>query len=862
PVAGATVLWQVRDGGGTINPPASTTGASGLASVTWTMGSGIVANKAVAVLQGNYVLDSAVFTASTKEGPPASMTLTGGASLTARVASQVSSTLGVVVRDRFGHPVPKVKVTWLPLTAQSGTVTAINDSTDATGASSASWTTGTLAATQMAVARLSGVNDVTFIVAATADTSRRLTLISGNNQSTARGLTLTTPLVVRLADRFGNLIEGDTVVWNDSIGGGGSITPTRSATDANGLTNATWTLGAQLGAQAVRARIAQSRVTFAATARVGLPKTITKAGSNQAQRVATQLTTPLSVVVKDSLGQPVPGVALTWSTPDAGGSIAAQTDTTLADGSATALWTLGSLVGAQSASLALAGVTGTQSFTATASADTSRILTVTSAAPAAGLAGAGTNTLSVRLTDRFGNLISGDSINFADSTVGGGSFSSRTVATVNGAASTTWTLGNLVGTQSARARLMGRAERVSFTAASQVQFTNVFAGSYFTCALSVDDTAYCWGYNLDKQLGKGTTRTTNAPTTAMLSTSSDSLNGPYLTFRSIKLGRTFGCGLTVAKQMICWGRVNGNAMLDAPTSVTFTPATTVQTITAGERHNCMTTPSGQGACSGTNDEGALGDGTTGSTVNYVAVGPVGAVWSNLAAGQLHTCGIPRYSVAGSVRPWCWGYNGNGQVGDGTNVRRLTATMVVLPAGVTEVDSTSLVSGGSHSCAIVSVSSNALRPAGSVLCWGANGYGQLGDGFAISGIASSNVAVGVALPGITFTSLTAGENHTCGVSSTGSAYCWGRNNSGQLGDGTSTDTSTPVLVSGSLSWRSLSAGELFTCGVVGAASGGGTTTGRGTVYCWGDNEYGQLGTGAFSGNGNPSRTPVAVLNQRP
>jgi len=126
--------------------------------------------------------------------------------------------------------------------------------------------------------------------------------------------------------------------------------------------------------------------------------------------------------------------------------------------------------------------------------------------------------------------------------------------------------------------------------------------------------------------------------------------------------------------------------------------------------------------------------------------------------------------------------------------------------------------------------------GTAYCWGYNEYGQLGDGTTAD--RSNPTAVS---GGLQFATISAGSFHTCGTTTTGEAYCWGRNESGQLGS--PLETSTPQLVDGGFTFSSVSAGFSHTCGV----------TTHGDAYCWGDNGFGQVGDSTRSTRREP--TPV-------
>lgn len=208
-----------------------------------------------------------------------------------------------------------------------------------------------------------------------------------------------------------------------------------------------------------------------------------------------------------------------------------------------------------------------------------------------------------------------------------------------------------------------------------------------------------------------------------------------------------------------------------------------------------------------------------------------SAWTQLSVGRLGSCGI---KVGGSL--WCWGNNFYGQQGTstGTGVDEANPTPVKI-AGTW----TSVASGQVHNCG--------LRSDSTVWCWGFNWYGQLGNSSDLESEEAHPTPTQVA--GV-WRSLTVGNHHTCAIRSDDSAWCWGRNVFGQLGSatnsGTDEPTPTPTQVPGS--WTSLQAGERHTCGV--------KTSGAG--FCWGLNEYGQLALAANSGTANPNPTPTQIV----
>ena len=176
--------------------------------------------------------------------------------------------------------------------------------------------------------------------------------------------------------------------------------------------------------------------------------------------------------------------------------------------------------------------------------------------------------------------------------------------------------------------------------------------------------------------------------------------------------------------------------------------------------------------------GTLPTGVSFNTTTGVFTGP--SAWNfqiaSIATGALHTCAV---TTSGGVK--CWGYNAYGQMGDGTTTNRTTPVNVSgLTSGVASISA-----GTHHTCAVTT--------SGGAKCWGYNAYGQMGDGTFDYADRTTPVDVSGLTSGVA--SISTGALHTCAVTTSGGAKCWGYNQDGQLGDGTTTDSSTPVDVSG-------------------------------------------------------------------
>ncbi len=303
--------------------------------------------------------------------------------------------------------------------------------------------------------------------------------------------------------------------------------------------------------------------------------------------------------------------------------------------------------------------------------------------------------------------------------------------------------------------------------ATGVPFAAISAGLDYTCALATTGGVYCWGANFNGQLGNRTAIHSALPVTAATSG-----------YRSVSAGESHTCGTRTDGRTFCWGTALANepdgsrlpdelapALLDGPGFAA---------VSAGFEIACAVTPAGTPYCWGNRAPGVLVTDSGQSSSNHpVAVPANGVALVSIDASWKSACGL---TAAG--RAWCWGFNGNGQVGDGTLVDARTPQPVA--GGL--VSASLSARGPGHACGIAADDA--------AWCWGAGGFGALGTGTR----AGSAVPVAV-VGGLRFARIAAGFYHTCGITTDGEAYCWGYGGFGQLGSGDTSDSEVPVKIGG-------------------------------------------------------------------
>ena len=799
-------------------------------------------------------------TDSTRPASPtvASVTVLAGDGQLAPEFTAVLVRPSVVVKDAANRPVPGVRVTFAaadPRDRVEGAVATTDESGTATVGSwtldSASVAAHTLVATAMGfTARFT---------ARAYGAPVRIDATAGTSQVAEVGTPVLVRPAARVTDRVGNPVPGVRIDFN-VIAGSGTVTGSPAVSDSAGVaTVGAWTLGAYAGKEALQARLMSangqlvSDATYLAVATAGPAFAIRYVGGDIWGAASTPLATSPVVSVVDRYGNALYGVEVTFTVADGGGTL---TDSVRRTG---ALGPFGQ-VGASPGGFTPGPSLGTQTILASAGSLSVGIpIAVRSEAPASIVIVEGDAQRIV-----FGNALP------LTPTIVVRDASGRPVPNVAVSWSATGCL--------------PRPDEVT---------TGAGVASYGICS----DWSPAIGVNaITARVGTLSatfTETVLAPpaTVTFLSPATSPLEvgpatdvpiavrvlladgGPAVGY-PVDIGipgsapryLTDARGIATTTYRVPAGSAPGSRTVTATVTSTMRSSITVNVvafvdflqIAAGSAHTCgISYSSGGTFCWGSNASGQFGDGTlVGRPVPTRSLPGIGYVTYNpedmFSASADFSCHFYAWLVQAprTVNAYhaksCWGRRRDGGVaavpltvqGSGLSDVDVNESFGVPGFDATKLDSTVArrVEGKDHACVITDK--------GTAYCWGSNAFGQLGDGTTIDRASPVRVAGGLAfratLP-MGGAALAIGSAHTCAVELSGAAYCWGRNDDGQLGDGTTASRSTPTRVASPLGFTALGAGGAHSCGI---AVGG-------SAYCWGSNSDGQLGTGSLMSAATPA-----------
>lgn len=324
-----------------------------------------------------------------------------------------------------------------------------------------------------------------------------------------------------------------------------------------------------------------------------------------------------------------------------------------------------------------------------------------------------------------------------------------------------------------------------------IKFRLISAGNEHVCGISIYNKLYCWGSNGRGQLGIGWPST---------SSYYPQLINAWHYFDTLSAGAMHTCARSIdTTATFCWGDNQylqlGNTIAltcsssptlpCSPSPVPITTGLSFRTVQAGLFTSCGLEMSGKVYCWGSNMQLGFGNGDTYTGSMRATPKPIsgGLAFAALTDGAAHACALEASGAA-----WCWGNNSwSGALGNGGGADSPVPVAVLTSVPFVSIAASHGNAVYAHGCALAS--------AGAAYCWGSNSGGQLGVASAPSSCsvgpcATTPIAVS---GGLSFFAIAAGREETCAIRYTGHAYCWGRNNTGQLGDGSAIDSSTPVLV---------------------------------------------------------------------
>lgn len=352
--------------------------------------------------------------------------------------------------------------------------------------------------------------------------------------------------------------------------------------------------------------------------------------------------------------------------------------------------------------------------------------------------------------------------------------------------------------------------------------TGVDVGDGHACATMLDRSVRCWGSNASGQLGDGTTTSRSTPVDVanlkIESSSSTSPSRPGTVGPGIiALGDRYSCGVSPSQAGLglssytsvhCWGDISSNGSTRT-TALDVTGGDGVRSWLFGPTGYCI------------DHEFNPYENCSTAELRMPEFTPA-------TAGRAHECYLQR-----DADVVCLGANDQGQLGDGTTTAipfsSSAETPLAKPGLVAPRD---LQAGGDATCAVTQDLS--------AVCWGANEHGQVGDGTTVDRSRPTKVS------GLSQVLLLAvGRDHACATAETGPLWCWGANTNGQLGDGSTTDRSTPIVVPGLTNVTRIAAGAGATCAL------GDRGADKQRLYCWGRNDWGQVGDGTTTERHEPT-----------
>jgi alpha-tubulin suppressor-like RCC1 family protein len=323
------------------------------------------------------------------------------------------------------------------------------------------------------------------------------------------------------------------------------------------------------------------------------------------------------------------------------------------------------------------------------------------------------------------------------------------------------------------------------------RWAQVAAGTSHTLALSADGRLYAWGANADGQLGDGSTAPHHSPAVVALPAALG-----HAAWKQIAAGTSHSLALTTDGHLYAWGNntsgeLGNGARTDQTTPVEVSlPASAGPTawaqVAAGTNHTLALTADGRLYAWGSNAWGQLGTGGPEKALLPVALPPpgkgAGTRWAQVAAGRYHTLAL---STDG--RLYTWGSNRFGQLGESTHAQHSTPQPLELPRSLAQTVWKQVAAGDAHSVA--------LTADGHLYAWGNNCAGQLGDGGVVRQLCPVPVTCPRPVAGGAWAWVVSGGFHTVACTATGELYAWGANRFGQLGDGGVVDQYRPVAAQG-------------------------------------------------------------------